>query len=75
MPWSVRAQTTAMSAAEPLVIQVFSPLRIQVLPSLRAVVNMPAGLEPNWGSVSPKQPMAWPDWRRGSQCCFCSSEP
>ena len=67
MPSSVRAQTTAISATPPLVIHVFSPFSTQESPSRRAVVRMPAGFEPKSGSVRPKQPMAWPLCRRGSQ--------
>ncbi len=70
MPSSVRAQTTATSATPPLVIQVFSPLSTQPSPSRRAVVRMPAGFEPKSGSVSPKQPIAWPRCRRGSHRFF-----
>ena len=51
MPSSERAQTIATSATEPLVIHIFEPLRIQSDPSRRAVVRMPAGLEPKSGSV------------------------
>ena len=36
-------------------------------------VSMPAGFDPNPGSVSPKQPIASPDCSRGSHRCFCSS--
>ena len=75
MPSGPRAHTTATSAMEPLVIQVFSPLRIQSSPSRRQVVRMPPGLEPKSGSVRPKHPIAFPDWRSGSQWLFCSSEP
>ena len=75
MPSSVRAQTTATLAAVPLVIEVFSPLSTQPSPSRRARVRIPAGFEPKSGSVSPKQPIASPDCSRGSQRCFCSSEP
>ena len=75
MPSSARAHTIATSASVPLVIQVFSPFRIQSPPSRRAVVRMPAGFDPKSGSVSPKHPTAWPLCRRGSHCCFCSAEP
>src|SRR5580658_26935 len=75
MPSSVRAHTTATSATDPLVIQVFSPFRFQQLPSFFARVSMPAGLEPKPGSVSPKHPMASPDCNFGSQCSFCSADP
>ena len=62
-------------ACEPLVIHILAPLSSQ--PSLvsRAVVIMPPGFEPKSGSVSPKQPISAPEASRGSQCCFCSSEP
>ena len=75
MPSGVRAQTTATSATDPLVIQVFSPLIIQSDPSRTALVNMPAGFDPNIGSVSPKHPSASPDCSFGNQRDFCSSDP
>ena len=75
IPSSVPAQTTATSATEPLVIHILVPLSTQPSPSRLAVVRIPAGLEPKSGSVSPKQPIASPAAIRGSQACFCSSEP
>src|SRR5580698_6971900 len=75
MPSSVLAQTTATSAIEPLVIQVFSPFRIHPDPSPTARVLIAAGFDPKSGSVKPKQPIALPDCNRGSQCDFCSSDP
>ena len=54
MPSSVRAQTTARSAIEPLVIQVFSPLITQFDPLRTARVRIPAGFDPKSGSVNPK---------------------
>ena len=69
------AQTMATSAIEPLVIQVFSPFSTQFDPLRTARVSMPAGFDPNPGSVNPKQPTASPDCRRGSQRDFCSSDP
>ena len=75
MPSSVRAQTTATSAIVPLVIHIFEPFRIQSLPSRRAFVRMPAGLDPKSDSVSPKHPIASPVAIRGSQRSRCSSEP
>ncbi len=56
-------------------IHIFEPLRRQRLPSRTARVRMPDGLEPKSGSVRPKQPMASPVARRGSQWSFCASEP
>ncbi len=41
---------------EPEVIHIFSPLSTYSLPTLRARVRMPPGLEPKSGSVRPKQP-------------------
>src|SRR5215467_6477981 len=70
-----RAQTIATSAGVPLVIHVFSPFSTQPSPSRRAVVFMPAGLEPYPGSVRPKHPIASPDCSLGSHFCFCCSEP
>ena len=75
MPSSERAHTIATSATEPLVIHIFEPLRIQSDPSRRAVVRMPAGLEPKSGSVSPKQPMTSPVAIAGSHWLRCSSLP
>ena len=58
MPSSVRAQTTATSAIEPLVIHILRPSSTQSAPSRRlARVRMPAGSEPWSGSVRPKQPI------------------
>src|SRR5580658_3612071 len=53
---STLAQMTAISAMEPEVIHIFSPLRTYSFPTLRARVRIPPGLEPKSGSVSPKQP-------------------
>src|SRR5690606_19807705 len=75
MPSSVRAQTTATSATEPLVIHILVPSMTQSDPSRRARVRIPAGLDPKSGSVSPKQPTSSPAAMPGSQACFCSSEP
>ena len=75
MPSSVRAHTTATSAMEPLVIQVFSPLSTQSEPSLRALVRIPAGFDPKSGSVSPKQPIASPLCNRGSHRCLLLLRP
>lgn len=74
-PSSVRAQTTATSAMEPLVIHILVPLRIQSSPSRLALVRIPPGLDPKSGSVRPKQPMASPAAIRGSHSSFCSSLP
>src|SRR5947209_17001477 len=65
IPSSARAHTTAISAMEPLVIHVFSPLITQHEPCLTARVNMPAGFDPKPGSVNPKHPTASPDWSFG----------
>ena len=43
--------------------------------ALRVVRTLPAGFEPKSGSVSPKQPTAFPLCSRGSHRVFCSSEP
>src|ERR1700758_3945944 len=69
------AQTTATSAMEPLVIHIFSPLSTYLAPFFTARVSMPPGLEPNWGSVNPKQPMALPCCNNGSHLSFCASLP
>ena len=74
-PSSVRAQTTATSASEPFVIHIFVPLSTQSSPERLAVVRIEPGSEPASGSVRPKQPIASPAAMRGSQSCFCSSEP
>ena len=57
---SVRAQTTAKSAMDPLVIHILVPLITQSDPSRRALVLIDAGSEPESGSVRPKQPMISP---------------
>src|SRR5271166_248598 len=75
IPSGVRAQQIATSATVPLVIQVFSPLITQSLPSFTALVAIPAGFDPKPGSVSPKQPSASPFAILGSQRSFCSSVP
>jgi hypothetical protein len=74
-PSSVRAQTTATSATDPLVIHIFEPFSTQSAPSRRALVRIPAGFDPKSGSVSPKQPIASPADIRGSHSFFCSSLP
>ena len=74
-PSSERAQTTAMSAMPPLVIQSLLPFSTQSEPSRRAEERIEAGSEPASGSVSPKQPIASPAAIGGSHSCFCSSEP
>ncbi len=72
----VRAMTTMRSARGPLVVQSFSPLRIQWLPSSvgSAVVEMLAGSEPTSGSVRAKAESA-PAASRGRYFFFCSSVP
>ncbi len=75
MPSSVCAHTTATSATEPFVIHILAPFRIQSSPSRRACVRIAPGSEPASGSVRPKHPSSSPVAMRGSQRCFCSSEP
>ena len=75
IPSSVCAHTVATSARLPLVIHILVPLSTQSVPSRRARVRIPAGLEPKSGSVNPKQPMASPAASLGSHSLFCSSEP
>ena len=75
LPSSVRAQTTATSASEPLVIHIFEPLSTQLSPERLARVRIAAGFEPASGSVRPKQPSVVPSAMPGSQRSFCSSEP
>ncbi len=62
----VLAHTIAACAVEPLVIHILAPFSTHV-PSdcSRAIVIMPAGLEPKSGSVSPKHPMISPFAMRG----------
>ena len=48
------AQTTAMSATEPLVIHILVPFSTQSSPSRLARVRMPAGLEPKSGLGQPE---------------------
>ena len=75
IPSSVEAQTTAMSAIDPLVIHILVPDRTQPSPFCLARVAMLDGSLPWSGSVSPKQPIASPAAIRGSHSCFCSSDP
>ncbi len=69
------AQMMATSAIVPLVIHIFSPVRMYSSPSRVARVVMPPGLEPKLGSVRPKQPSLRPAASSGSHFCFCSSVP
>src|SRR6267378_668522 len=69
------AHTTATSAIEPLVIHIFSPLRIYLLAFFTARVSIPPGFDPNCGSVKPKQPIAFPCCKSGSHLFFCASLP
>ena len=75
MPSSVWAQTTAMSAIEPLVIHIFDPFSTHASPSRLADVRMWFGSLPKSASVNPKHPITSPVAILGSQCCFCSSVP
>src|SRR4029077_2376940 len=59
---SALAHTTATSAIDPLVIHIFSPFKIYLLAFFTARVSIPPGLDPNCGSVSPKQTIALPCW-------------
>src|SRR6266849_6844872 len=52
------AQITATSSIEPLVIHIFSTLRMYLFPRLTARVSIPLGFEQYCGSVSPKHPYA-----------------
>jgi len=72
---STFAQITATSAIFPDVIHIFSPFRMYSSPDFRAVVVIPPGLDPNPGSVSPKQPSFSPRASAGSQVLLCSSDP
>ena len=73
---SSRAQITTMSAKVELPIHFFSPLRIQVSPSRRAVVVTPPEIAlPTWGSVSPNAPITLQSRILGSHSAFCSSDP
>ncbi|GIU92623.1 MAG: hypothetical protein KatS3mg011_1529 [Acidimicrobiia bacterium] len=75
IPSSVRAHTIATSAIDPLVIHIFRPSNTQSPPTRLARVRIPPGSEPASGSVNPKQPITSPEAIRGSQVCFCSSDP
>ena len=72
---SVLAQTTAMSAIVPLVIQALLPLSSHPSFARRARVLMLAGFDPEFGSVNPKQPMISPAAIPGRYFCRCSSLP
>ena len=77
-PWispSSLAQTTATSAIVPFVIHILAPLRTKLSPSRTAFVSMLPGSLPWLGSVRPKQPIAEPSWRAGSQRALMSSLP
>ena len=71
----VLAKTVKKSANPPLVIQIFSPFRIQSSPSRTAVVRMPAASEPAPGSVRQNAATSSPVASRGSQRAFFSSVP
>ena len=51
-------------------IHIFSPFKIYLFPFFTARVSMPLGLEPNCGSVRPKQPMALPCWKERQPFIF-----
>src|SRR4029077_21176416 len=67
---SVFAHTTATSAIDPLVIHIFSPLRMYFLPFFTARASIPPGFDPNCGSVNPKHPIALPCCKSGSHLFF-----
>lgn len=73
-PPSSRAHTIATSAREPLVIQRLTPWITQSSPTRRQRVRIAPGSLPASGSVSPKQPTASPDARRGSQASLTASD-
>jgi hypothetical protein len=75
IPSSVFAQTIAKSAIEASEIHCFRPLSTQPAWTFLALVSIEAGSEPALGSVSPKQPIASPLARAGSQRRFWASEP
>ncbi|MNS32947.1 hypothetical protein D3C72_650460 [compost metagenome] len=72
---SVTAKTVITSAMSPLVIQIFSPFRIQSLPSRTARVLMAAASEPAPVSVSAKQPMLSAVASLGRYLFLMKSEP
>src|SRR6267143_358577 len=72
---SALAHTTATSAIDPLVIHIFSPFKIYLLPFFTARSSIPPGFEPNCGSVKPKHPIPFPCSRGGSHLFFCVSLP
>ena len=69
------AQTRATSAKDPLVIHILFPFKIHPSPSLSHLVTIPPGLEPKFGSVSPKHPIFVPLPNSDNHLDFCSSEP
>merc|ERR1719357_262586 len=77
LPSSHLAQTTAISAAGELVIQVLDPLMVKVpLEGLYlALVSIPLGSLPWLGSVKPKHPKISPRASLGRYLSFCSSVP
>src|ERR1039458_758062 len=67
MPSSARAHTIATSADVPLVIQGFSPFRIQSPPSRRAGVRVRGGLEPNVKQIPRNRDCRILDWKLGAK--------
>ncbi|MNL45648.1 hypothetical protein D3C87_1683090 [compost metagenome] len=72
---SVIAMTTTYLAWVALVMKFLAPLMTKWSPSRTAVVCWRAESEPAWGSVRAHEPMYWPEVTKGSQSCFCFSEP
>ncbi len=72
---SVRPTISVASAMSTPDTKTLRPVRIQSVPSRRAVVVIRWELEPASGSVMPKAMVRVPSARPGSHCCFCSSVP
>src|SRR5215471_5543338 len=64
-----------MCAIEPLVIQAFDPLRTHPSRTLLALVSIPLGFDPKFGSVRPKHPITFPAAISGNHLRFWSSLP
>ena len=66
--WAARATLPPKSFAELVSASIG-------VPGLSLPENIPPGLEPNCGSVRPKQPSALPLCSSGSHLSFCSADP
>ena len=75
LAWSVWAKTRAKDASRPVLMKSLRPVSTQPSPSRRASVCWLRASEPASGSVSAKQPSAWPEATGVRNRCRCSSVP